>query len=738
VFVPVQLDARTEEGNTIIRRQELKENNAWKTVHRIDLDITIDKKALKYLKKDLNKLKVPVNIDYLAENLKEYFANDVKEIIGSKLVKIYDPVNDYNQGDVVTRRFDKLRMSKKKEVEFNDYAVGIVYDKIYQENENYDLICVRWKDPSVMKQEEFYRSINAVRYYPVNIGRKPGKVKYLGEEGRLEEKEKVEEELNAALTRFLRERLLDVIFDDEDLVNWGNLWYLIDLLEEVEYEKINRISKMLDSSRLPIATEKFIRDIFKVRTENPKFLHYRFSVNYTMDTYFKEKFICMSHFSGGKWDLRSKYPPDFGLKPIRITIPKFKKEEKKPNVLLEYDDLDENIKAILEPRETEKGNGEDDVWKVVLTYNELICGAIETTDAPAGFFPDDIEVVFYDTANNSKYFVENHFGSKFISNLNKYFDSGNAVPGGILYIKKTDIPATFEIFRTETQEGKTYNRLKYNVQSDEVTIKDETVEYTGEVDEFTFIDPLCISELESSRKKYHRFKNSFDVLIEIFRKFTGPIHFLKLVSLVNVIQKLPLEAVASALSAYKCFYHIEKNGEPGYFWLNTDLAGSAKLRKEISSRIREILSEDLLPKIEKVIYFKPKTYLYQMPEKVWNVAQQYEYLPLPLNFGNQEMHLSDNVVLMVNDVVQAAVRVNNVKEAIPPYIASELPKKEYIALIGCEVLGAGPCDAVEFPFPPDPGVLVEIDKNVFEQILEHYNQAEGTTTGKEETKEKKK
>ncbi len=147
----------------------------------IAIPIDITSRDVSRLQKVIAEVGEPVELDFLASKLRERIIRSRRINFADRLIKIYDPVNDYSVGDHIFRHFGKVRTSQRKNVAFDDYAEGEIYEKIPQPNRDYDLVCVRWEDPTVRKQAVFLQKRGAQQYLPVNYGRTKGnKVRFLG------------------------------------------------------------------------------------------------------------------------------------------------------------------------------------------------------------------------------------------------------------------------------------------------------------------------------------------------------------------------------------------------------------------------------------------------------------------------------------------------------------------------------------------------------------------------------
>lgn len=690
-----------------------------------NLDIVITQKDISYLRRVISGVGEPVEIDFLASKLRERFIRTRKIDFAERLIKVYDPTNDYNVGDHVFRHFGKVRTSQRRNVEFNDYAEGEVYEKIRQRDRDYDLICVEWHDPLLKRQAKFLTNSGAQQYLPVNYGRTPGVVtRYLGPDKTERERDQVIEQYRDNLLRQVRAELLQALYEQSEFVAWGPLWYLIDLLEEIDYDQIQKAGAMLEAVEGPLATEQLVSELFGLTPDSPRFLHFRFSLNYMMENFFSESFYCLSHFGGGAWTNRVKVPKSFGSRPLRLATAKIPAEVRRKEFILPDERLDRGLREILlEEEEALAARLDGDTLVHVLTYNEFVSGCLDIPDDAARFFPEDTRLTFTGESEEvAEHAVTYHYESGFIADLTKLFRELRLVPGAILEIKHGETPTSFCLTYVKADQKLRYPHIEYDPLIDTVRVQAGTeIEADCEVEPHAFVPAGDLEIVERLRSQMKSDTGLYAVLIKLFREYRSSFHPVTLWRTVNIIRDADMRLVFSALSAYKSFYHIDEERMDEYH-LSPTQVGPGSIKKGISA------SEFLMPEAEQTgaesRFFRPKTYLVNLSEEHWNITRDYALIPISDETECIEIRRYDRAVVLVDGEIQGAVHVTGSKELLNPALRAQFKQDSYISSVNIEILGEGPCDEIEIYHVPGFGDFVQLEAETFEELLSYYEEIE--------------
>jgi hypothetical protein len=695
-----------------------------------DIDILIIQKDITYLRRVISGVGEPVEIDFLASKLRERFIRTRKINFAERLIKVYDPANDYNVGDHIFRHFGKVRTSQRRNVEFNDYAEGEVYEKIRQRERDYDLICVEWHDPLLKRQAKFLSNSGAQQYLPVNYGRTPGVVtRYLGPDKSERERDQVIEQYRDNLLRQVRAQLLQSLYEQSEFIAWGPLWYLIDLLEEIDYDQIQKAGAMLEETDGPLATEKLVAELFGLTPDSPRFLHFRFSLNYMMENFFSESFYCLSHFGGGAWTNRAKVPKSFGSRPLRLATAKIPAEMARKEFVLPEERLDAGLRDILLEEEEALANRLDgDALVHVLTYNEFVSGSLNVPDDAARFFPEDTRLVFTgDEEEVAAHPVTYHYESGFIAGLTKLFRELKLVPGAILEIQHGETPTAFRLTYVKSDQKLHYPHIEYDPLIDTVRIQSGTeIEAECEVEPHTFVPAGDIEIIERLRSQMKSDAGLYAVLIKLFRDYRSSFHPITLWRMVNIIRDADMRLVFSALSAYKSFYHIDEERMDEYL-LSPTQVGPGSIKRGISAN--EFLPVEAAQGGAETRFFRPKTYLVNLSEAHWEIARNYSLIPISDETECIEIRRYDRAVVLVDGEIQGAVHVTGSKELLNPVLRAQFKHDSYISSVNVEILGENPCDEIEIYHVPGLGDFVQLEAETFEELLSFYEETEESKGG---------
>ena len=687
-----------------------------------EIKFSIGKKEVKELMKVLEKVKEPVSIDFLASRLKEILSEKYDFDLRERLIKVYESGNNYDEGDIIAKRFERLRVSQKGIVDFHNVATGTIYEKIMLKDNEYDLVCVDWDDQLVKKQAEFFRSNNAIQYLPINYG-SGGLLKYLGQSQKEAEKDEVLHQYEEELLARIKNELLNVLFFESEFINWGSRWYLIDLVEEVEYDVVLGIKEKLSKTDSALATEYFIKEFYKIGADDARFLHYRFSLNYTMENFFSDMFICLSHHSGGKWGLRADIPEGFGARPIRICSTKIESKLRSEKKVLPRELIEQPLLELGEKWKEEKNTRlTEQEFKIFINYNEFVTNSLDIGKELAGYFPDDTEIKLRD-AENVEYPVIYHYKSGFIGNLEKIFTDNRLVPGSVITFKKTDIPELLdiEIEKGKEEEKLDYIKLDYNPELDRVGILSKHYVCDTIVDERLFIEHDKIEGLEDLRKEEKQSANLFQITIKLFKLYGVPLHPIKLWHLISSIVDVNLEDVSSILSLYKCFQHCKDEVNLGKYRMNPALIGTSNLKKGLKGKSIAVSGENRIEIDANKRFYRPKFYFTTLPSAHWTVIKKFGVLPMIRLSDNIEIRSMDKVAVLFDGEVGGALQVISERETIQPHLKKLFKPQEFTSMVECRIIGEGDFEEVEIYSPPETGSFVETDAETFSRIEEHYS-----------------
>jgi len=691
----------------------------------VEIKFTIGKKEVNELKKALEEVKEPVNIDFLSTRLKTILSSKFDFDLKGRLIKIYESGNDYIEGDIIAKRFEKLRISQKKIIDFRRIAAGTIYERIVLPDSEYDLICVDWEEPMVRKQTEFFRSNNAIQYLPINYG-DPRDEKYLGQDDEEREKDEVLIQYEKNLLDRIREDLLNVLFFEEDFINWGSRWYFIDLVEEVDFDVVVGIEKMLEKAKKPLPTEDFIKHFYNIGPDSSRFLHYRFSLNFTMENFFPDKFVCLSHHGGGKWALRADIPEQFGARPIRISTTKLGVKLSESRKSLPSELVEKPLNLLSEEWKREiLDNVTRDEMKRALTYNEFVTNTLDITQNESMNFPDDSSIVLTDTEDGAEYRVTYHYRSGFFTGLEELYTKKKMIPGAILILKRTDEEDRFDLNVPEPGDGKTFDYvgLDYNAEIDRVGITSMPFSGTMNVDERFFIETDKIEGLEDIRAEERISGDFFQTAVKIFKLYQVPLHPLKLWHLMSSIVDVSTDEVFTILSKYKCFQYCNDEVNLGKYRMNPSLIGSTNLKKGVKGKGLVITPKPRVVTDSRKRFYRPKCYFTTLSPAHWKIIKKYGVLPMGRLSNNLELRFRDKVAILFDEEnVGGAVEIVSEREMMQPHLRQLFKDDKFNCTADCRILGDGVYSGIELFAPPELGGAVETDADTFHKIEMFYEE----------------
>lgn len=688
-----------------------------------EIKYSIGKKEIHELKKVLEDVKEPVNIDFLATRLKSILSSKFDFDLHGRLIKIYESGNNYTEGDIVAKRFEKLRISQKKIIDFSRIATGTIYERIVLPGNEYDLICVDWDESMVRKQTDFFRANNAIQYLPINYGDSK-EHKYLGRDDEEGGKDEVLIQYEKNLLDRIREDLLNVLFFEEDFINWGSRWYFIDLVEEVDFDVVMGIEEMLGKGKDPLPTEDFIKRFYSIDPDSSRFLHYRFSLNFTMENFFSDKFVCLSHHGGGKWALRADITEEFGARPIRISTTKLGSKLADSRKVLPLEFIEKPLNQLSEEWKKETSdNITSDEMKHAVTYNEFVTSTLDVTQNVSMNFPDDSSMIFRDSEDGKEYRVVYHYRSGFFAGLEDLYENKKMIPGAVLVLRRTEDEDVFEVNVPQLEEGESieYIGLDYNPDIDRVGITSVPFSSKVIVDERFAVETEKIEGLEDIRAEERISGDFFQIAVKIYKLYQVPLHPVKLWHLMSSVVDLSTEEVFSILSQYKCFQYCNDEVNLGKYRMNPSLIGSSNLKKGVKGKGQVIVSEPRVITDSRKRFYRPKCYFTTLTPALWKIIRKYEVLPMGKLSDNVELRFRDKVAVLFDEHnVGGAVEIISERETMQPHLRKRFKEDKFNCMVDCRILGDGVYADIDLFSPPELGGVVETDTDTFNKIEKFY------------------
>lgn len=493
----------------------------------------------------------------------EYLVRMYLESIGEEqtLVKVYDPKCDFSVGDrVYVPRI-------------NSY--GRVVQKLVQPDKPWDFIWIRLNND----REQGRADSGVSRYWICNLDRTGMQPQCLVDSHTGNTPDRLTDEALA------RNRVEQVLLRNGQFVNWGDEWYLKDLLPAVPADLAERVVNHLRAVGRSQRTAELMSAVLGTREnpDDPAYLRLQFAVNVRLSSDAQSDLVCVSHFNGGIWELRERVEKIFATVPERFTLPRVRSQLLREVVYLQPDDYEDDLKNLdqeppASPRTT--------TLRKVLSYGEFVTGTLQLPPSQRQFFPPVMQLTFVDLRSGDQFTAYYNRETGCVVGLQEWYYDNLLVPGAIVRIHRTERPGTFGLEVRDGGQKITYRRLVYDAATDEVRQVDETYVTTCEVDPMAFIEQQRLGQLELLRRQAEPGTNLYDLTVRVFEAFGSPLHALKVYHLVDAIRKTTRASIWSILSSYECFEQRPEERGTGLYRLNPAKVGIRRIKLRVKNKVR--------------------------------------------------------------------------------------------------------------------------------------------------------
>jgi hypothetical protein len=196
---------------------------------------------------------------------------------------------------------------------------------------------------------------------------------------------------------------------------------------------------------------------------------------------------------------------------------------------------------------------------------------------------------------------------------------------------------------------------------------------------------------------------------------------LEIAKLAYAISHMTIQETFSILSSYKCFQLVSDETVKDNFRLNPIHVATRAFKKNAKGNLVDFI-EKKEDKIEKrPRFYRPRVYIYKLPMSYWNIAKDFDILPISSLAHTVDIRPQDRVVIMVENEVGAAVELKQVREFLQPHLRTLFKEKNFISSVDFKLIGEGTFTDITIYQTPETGVFVELDENTFARIKEYYS-----------------
>jgi len=455
-------------------------------------------------------------------------------------VKIYDPDCSYEIGDLIYKEYDEpLMVSSKGAEHFKGSVVLKVVDKTAYESYNCEMLEVAYSGGGTFRKHvDFMAKTHTKVLLPSNCNNKGGVPAFLvkDEDPRLDEVPMTDRDLKK-----LEKNLNKVLSGSEHFFQWNGLWQLSEKRIEIPEEKIEEIKNYFRETGQSASTAELCEKFLGQDPKSDLFALHCLSLNYTLNTAYKQVFAFVSPVGWGKWHLKEVL--DARQKKLPLSAPMAK----------------------LPPLEKEASPGTFTPakfpLKVYLTWREILSGGIQVPRPYRRPFSVCREYVFIDIEEEKDYLVYFYPSPGIFLGLEAFYKAQNVPQGASLTLELKET-GRVHFWLKKSKKKLAVPRIVYDPKSDRFSEAGE--------ERYTYSLPNKIIHLERDtlRKLFSLYdqRNKLDLrelLILVFNHFglEGEalfLHYMRAYHLVDVLRHTSQEDVEKTLLRSPEFASSEK------------------------------------------------------------------------------------------------------------------------------------------------------------------------------------
>ncbi|MCP4154369.1 MAG: hypothetical protein GY757_41980 [bacterium] len=518
----------------------------------MEVNLSIDKKDIKYIKEFLEDKSSPVSIDDVAYHLALFKTQDNR----SHKVKIYNPNCEYKIGDLLYKEYPgKIPVGAKKHIEIQHGVVLNVLDR--RTRFGIDEVKLSYDGTSDFKKYLAYLDRQKIELLlPHKQQKPPEKPEFLTQDKdpRLQQAPMENRDFNA-----LKKKLVSVFNKENDIAFISDKVLLNSFLKEIDDEVFDKIREFLTDSKKSETTQFFVENFVKVKVDEPDFDAYCFAVNYRMSRDFKIDFQQTRFDNWGKWNLISVIYYMKKNSPISETNPLLN------NITFE------NRKSLQQRRK----KFEDDVFddgnsRFYLTQREVSAGALKLKP---GFFDlgESIEIELTDSKTKKKHLLYYYGDSNIILGFKEVFEKYKALQGMIVSFEQTE-DGTLQFTVRTTKKGTIADRIEYIEEEKAFKVHDEKIASPVFVNKAIFLEADIFKNVYEKIVEFREITSLNKLVHKVFLQFgikekNYEIHILRLYHILDLVYPIDLRLVEEVLLCNEEFIASEKLS--GVFYLDS-------------------------------------------------------------------------------------------------------------------------------------------------------------------------
>lgn len=538
----------------------------------MEVNLTIEKKDIKHIKEFLGGKIAPVGIDEIAYTIALFKTQDKR----AHKVKIYDPDCEFKVNDLIYKEYPgKIPVGSKKYIEIDHGVVLKVVDT--RTRFGLEEVKLSYEGTSEFKNYISYLERQKIELLlPHKQEKPPAKPEYLTLEN---DPRQQQAPLENRDFNILKKKLIGAFHKETDIAFISNKALLKSNLKTLEPEVFTKIREFLEDHQKSATTEFLVENFAKIKTDDPEFDSYCFSLNYRMTIDYKLDFQ-QTRFEGwGKWNLISVIYYMIKNSPI---------SEENP---LAYNVTLEDKKGLPQRRR----KFEDSVFteggcRFYLTQREITAGAVKLK--PGLFdFGDSIEIELIDSKSKKQHLVYYYADTNIMLGFKEIFEKYKALQGMILSFEQDkDCNWLFSI-RT-TKKGTVADVIEFDKEKKAFKALEEKIASPVFVNKAMFLEGEVFNTVFEKLDEYRAIDTLNNLVHKIFLEFgikerNYEIHIQRLYHIVDLIFPVDIKMVEDIVLCNSEFVLSEKL--PGVFYLDSSVLST--IEQEESQRQATVRDE---------------------------------------------------------------------------------------------------------------------------------------------------
>lgn len=521
----------------------------------------ITEKDLLFIEKEISKSNKPLSLEEITKKMA--YQKTSSQMVQE--VKKYDPLCNYEIGDLIYKEYDEpLMVSSKGMVPFKGAVVLKVVGKTTYENYNCDMLEVDCSGGGIFRKYiDYMKKAKTQILLPCNVDGKAKTPEIIEKkkDPRLSELPMTERDLKT-----LEKNLRSGLSKSSKFFCWNNYWQLNEKRMEIQEKKIKEIKNHLLENKLSVASGELANKFFDLESTDDLFELCCMSLNYILEKKHKKDFICVSPQGWGKWHLKNvlnSLPDNLPLSAPKAELPAFGEAEREETTQIHEFPL-----------------------QTYLTWREILSGGVKISKKLNKELSLSREYVFTDTEEEKDYTVFYYPLSSFFLGLKDFFESNNVPQGTRLTLERKG-PTQFNFWLKRSKKKLPVLKIEYDPKEDKFTASGEEV--------FTFSLPNKIIHLKSETLSelfsLYSQRDDLDLkelLVLIYKNFgleskNLSLHYLRAYHLVDILKQTTQEEVEKTLLNSPEFSPSEK--DKGIFFYREKIEVEEEMEPEMPAEI---------------------------------------------------------------------------------------------------------------------------------------------------------